>query len=63
MESEPLCGEGVQGWLKAEAGPLRKSPQHLHSSPKYEAILEEFETRDALKITIVTTKTQTQLNS
>lgn len=60
MDSESFCGEGVRGWLKQEKKFLRKIPQHPSSNPKHKATLEELETYD---VTMITTKTQTQLNS
>lgn len=63
MDSESFYSEGVRRWLKQEEKLLRKMAQHPSSNPKHKAILEKFETCDVLKITTVTTKTQTLLNS
>lgn len=62
MDRESFCGEGVRGWIKDEKKFLRKIPQNPSSNPKHKATLEELETYDVLKVTMITTKTQTQFN-
>lgn len=63
MDGESSCAEGERGWLKKEERLLRKIPHHPSSNPNHKIFPEEFQTCAVLKITIVTTKTQTQLKS